>query len=81
MEGVSRQVQQLDRQERSRCLSSLCVTGLLILHLVTFAVLVMDIYLHLPSRIVTRTKMSDPIRVVLNTTDYINPNTSTTPSI
>ena len=83
MERISRQVQQLGRQEGSRCLNTLCVTGILLFHLIALACLVLDIYLHLPSEVVTQTKVLQPetIQVVLNNTGYIKPNITTIPSV
>ena len=83
MEGLPRQVQQLGVQERSRCLNTFCILGILLFHLVALACLVLDIYLHLPSKIMTQTKILQPetIQVVLNNTGYIKPNLTTTPSV
>ena len=83
MERIPRQVQQLGRQERSRWLNSLCITGILLFHLITLGCLVLDIYLHLPSKVVTQTKVLQPetIQVILNNTGYIKPNITAMPSL
>ena len=83
MEGISGQVQQLGLQKRSRCLNYFCITGILLFHLIALGCLVLDIYLHLSSKVVTQTKVLQPetIQVVLNNTGYIKPNISNPSSV